>query len=82
MSEEPAAEELNEEPVEIGEHVKAICEALGLEPGRVGKLVLFPTAAEADYYLVNESGAKYVDEETAQPATETRRFRVSTFGAA
>jgi hypothetical protein len=47
-------------PPNIHKHTAAICRKLGLEPKNVRQLTITPRSVEAEVYLVNEKGSKYL----------------------
>lgn len=65
------------EEVDITGPVRDICAALGLDPGRVGRLDMSPYEVEATVYKVDADGHKYFEDD--EPAVETVKFAVRTY---
>jgi len=61
---------------DISEHVKAICDVLGLRYERVARLDVGPTSVDATFYLDGEDGRKFVV--GSDPAYGIRTFDVRT----
>lgn len=54
-------------PINIHEHVRAICDALGLDANNVARLDIKPHEVEATVYMLNENGKKYATEQSIVP---------------
>jgi hypothetical protein len=59
----------------IHSHTSAICKKLGLEPHLVRSMTVTPTNVEAEVFLTDENGSKYIKDD-GNVALETRTFEV------
>jgi hypothetical protein len=53
-----------------------LCEELRLDPNLVRRITLTPMLLEAEVFLLNAEGEKYVDPMTDRPATVTRTIPI------
>jgi hypothetical protein len=69
---------MDAERVEIGAEVAALLRALGYDgkPELVRSVTLYPREVLLELYRTNEDGAKYVDRETGEAASDTRRILI------
>lgn len=59
--------------------VELICQELDLEPSLCRRFTITHDEVEAELYLTNEQGKKYIDPETEHIATETQTFKIQTY---
>lgn len=66
------------ERIDISEPLKKLCLLLGLEYQLVASLTFEPSHVEAETFLLDERGAKYVRGTDGEIATALQRFEVRT----
>lgn len=64
--------------IDVHNEVQSICDKLGLEPERVLRLDMYPFEFVVEVAKLNDDGAKFIDEETNEPAKEVLTFAVAT----
>ena len=63
---------------DISEYVRGICEALGVEPKNVARMIIRPTFASFEVFRLDENGSKYIEDETNEVALDEVEFKVKT----
>jgi hypothetical protein len=69
--------EMSDDKPDISKPIAEICDALGLVPGNVARLDMYPKCITAEVYRLNENGSKYIGEDGAV-AKDTQEFEVVT----
>ena len=65
--------------IDISEHVRAICDALGADYDQLERLKIRPDGeVVVQVYLLDEAGERYTDEAVGIAATETTTYEART----